>query len=198
MKTMNVWKCLGIALMLFAGSANAGAQDLKSILSGVVKSVVGDKTTTSTTIVGTWSYDGPACNFESDNLLAQAGSTVASSTVESKLESIYNKVGLSSSEFTFNEDETFSVAIKGKTVTGTYTFDDEAKTISMKTKVGMKFTANVTVTGSSMDLTFNVDKLMTVLKTITSAASSLSTTASTISTLAENYDGMTVGFTLKQ
>ena len=49
-------------------SLMVSAQDLKSILSGVVKSAIGDKMTTVESVVGTWSYSAPECRFESENL----------------------------------------------------------------------------------------------------------------------------------
>ena len=75
-----------MALTMTVAAGNAGAQDLKSVLSGVVKNVVGDKTTTESSIIGTWTYAGPECQFESDNLLAKAGGEVAAKDVEEKIQ----------------------------------------------------------------------------------------------------------------
>ena len=47
-------KLLCIVALLCAVSVQADAQDLKSILSGVAKAVVGDKATTETSLIGTW------------------------------------------------------------------------------------------------------------------------------------------------
>lgn len=179
--------------------AQVDAQDLKSILSGVVKSVVGDKATTATSIVGTWNYVGPACQFESDDVVAKVGGEAASSAVEEKLESIYSKLGMNTIQYTFNEDNTCSYTIKGKAVEGTYTFDAEAKTITITTgKLKVKTTANVVTLGENMSFIFNADKLMSTLKTITSAAAKVNTTASTLNSLASNYDGLMLGFELKK
>ena len=49
-----------------------------------------------------------------------------------------------------------------------------------------------------MTLTFEADKLMTTLKTISNATSKLSTTAALINTLMNSYSGMRVGFELKK
>ena len=87
MKANFMLRCLFMAaVMTVAG--NAGAQDLKSVLSGVVKNVVGDKTTTASSIIGTWTYAGPECQFESDNLLAKAGGEVAAKEVEEKIQKV--------------------------------------------------------------------------------------------------------------
>lgn len=197
MKANFMLRCLFMAaVMTVAG--NAGAQDLKSVLSGVVKNVVGDKTTTASSIIGTWTYAGPECQFESDNLLAKAGGEVAAKEVEEKIQKVYEKVGMDGCQYTFGEDGSYSCTVKGKTSSGTYTFDSDAKTVTMKSKLGIKTVAYVTVTGDDMSLVFNADKLMSVLKTITSAASSVNSTASTISSIADSYDGLRLGFELKK
>lgn len=198
MKANFMLRCLFMAAVMTAAAGNAGAQDLKSVLSGVVKNVVGDKTTTASSIIGTWTYAGPECQFESDNLLAKAGGEVAAKEVEEKIQKVYEKVGMDGCQYTFSEDGSYSCTVKGKTSSGTYTFDSDAKTVTMKSKLGIKTVAYVTVTGDSMSLVFKADKLMSVLKTITSAASSVNSTASTISSIADSYDGLRLGFELKK
>jgi hypothetical protein len=199
MKKNGMIKVAMLVLCLFATVAQADAQDLKSILSGVVKTVVGDKATTATSIVGTWKYSQPECCFESDNLLTQAGGEVAAAKVETKLASVYKTLKLTSITYTFNEDNSYTCTLSGKTLSGTYTFDSDKKTVTMKgSTLSTSLTAYVTVTGSTMTLTFDADKLMTVLKTVSSAASSLNTTASVINTLASSYDGMRLGFELSK
>ena len=58
------------------------AQSIKDILEGVVNTVVGDKATNAKSIKGTWKYSGPACEFESDNLLSKAGGTAVTSKIK--------------------------------------------------------------------------------------------------------------------
>lgn len=198
MKANFMLRCLCMAAVMTAAAGNAGAQDLKSVLSSVVKNVVGDKTTTASSIIGTWTYAGPECQFESDNLLAKAGGEVAAKEVEEKIQKVYEKVGMDGCQYTFSEDGSYSCTVKGKTSSGTYTFDSDAKTVTMKSKLGIKTVAYVTVTGDDMSLVFKADKLMSVLKTITSAAASVNSTASTISSIADSYDGLRLGFELKK
>jgi len=52
-------KLVCIIALLCAVSVQADAQGLKDILQGVAKTVVGDKATTATSIIGTWVYVGP-------------------------------------------------------------------------------------------------------------------------------------------
>ena len=198
MKKRILLKSIWILLVMCGVSANAGAQDLKSILSGVAKAVVGNKATTASSIIGTWTYSGPECQCESENLLAKAGGEVAAKEVEEKMTAVYNKVGMDNIRYTFNEDGTYSYQMKKRTVTGTYVFDDAAKTITMTGKLGLKTVAYVTVTGNDMSMVFKADKLMSILKTITGAASKVNSTAATINSVAGAYDGLMLGFELKK
>lgn len=198
MKNRVLLKNLLVLVVMCMISAGAGAQDLKSILSGVAKAVVGNKATTASSIVGTWSYAGPQCQFESENLLSKAGGEVAAKEVEEKMKPVYEKVGMSNIQYTFNEDGTYSYKMKKRTVSGTYVFDDTEKTITMTGKLGIKTIAYVTVTGNEMSLVFNADKLMSVLKVITGAASKVNATAATINSVAGSYDGLMLGFELKK
>lgn len=198
MKKKTLLKSIWILLVMCGVSANAGAQDLKSILSGVAKAVVGNKATTASSVIGTWTYSGPECQFESENLLAKAGGEMAAKEVEEKMIAVYNKVGMNNIRYTFNEDGTYSYQMKKRTVTGSYVFDDAAKTITMTGKLGLKTVAYVTVTGNDMSMVFKADKLMSILKTITGAASKVNSTAATINSIAEAYDGLMLGFELKK
>ena len=198
MKKKTLLKSIWILLVMCGVSANAGAQDLKSILSGVAKAVVGNKATTASSIIGTWTYSGPECQLESENLLAKAGGEMAAKELEEKMIAVYNKVGMNNIRYTFNEDGTYSYQMKKRTVTGSYVFDDAAKTITMTGKLGLKTVAYVTVTGNDMSMVFKADKLMSILKTITGAASKVNSTAATINSVAEAYDGLMLGFELKK
>ena len=49
-----------------------------------------------------------------------------------------------------------------------------------------------------MSFVFDADKILSIVKTITGAASSLNTSASTVNKLLEQFDGMLIGFELKK
>ena len=180
-------------------SVQADAQGLKDILTGVAKAVVGDKATTAISLIGTWNYVGPDCQLKGDDVLKNIGGEAAGKEVEKKMEPIYEKAGLNTIQYTFNEDKTCSYTIKGKKVEGTYEFDAEAKTVTIKAgKLGVKVTAHIVTLGSNMSFVFDADKILSVVKTITSAASKFNTSASTINKLTEQFDGMMIGFELKK
>ena len=192
-------KLLCVIALLCAVSVQANAQKWKDILSGVVTEVVGDKATTATSIVGTWDYVGPDCQLKGDDLLKNIGGQAAGEELEKKLEDIYQKAGLNTIQYTFNEDKTCSYTVKGKKVEGTYEFDAEAKTVTIKAgKLGIKTTAHIVTLGSNMSFVFEADKLLSVVKTITGVASKFNTSAAAINELASQFDGMMLGFELKK
>jgi len=192
-------KLMCMIALFCAFSVQADAQDLKSILSGVAKAVVGDKATTATSIIGTWVYVGPDCQLKGDNVLKNIGGEAAGEEMEKQLEGIYEKTGLNTIQYTFNEDKTCSYTVKDKTMKGTYEFDPEAKTVTIKAgKLGIKTTAYIITLGSNMSFVYDADKLLSVVKTITGVASKFTTSAQTLNKLTEKFDGMLLGFELKK
>lgn len=188
-----------LAAAFFCMSATSiQAQSIKDILSGVISNVVGDKATTESSFKGTWKYNAPACEFESDNLLAKAGGTAAADKIEKRVAPLLKSVGVNGIVYTFDGEGNYTSKIKKRVTKGTYKFDSKAKTITFTPTIGMAYTAHVAVQGSTMTLTFEADKLMTTLKTISNATSKLSTTAALINTLMNSYSGMRVGFELKK
>ena len=192
-------KLVCIIALLCAVAVQADAQDLKGILSGVAKAVVGDKATTAASLVGTWDYVGPDCQLKGGDVLTNIGGEAAGEEVEEKVEAIYNKAGLNTIQFTFNEDNTCSYTVKGKKVEGTYEFDADAKTVTIKAgKLGVRVTAHIVTLGNNMSFVFDADKILSVVKTITGVASKINSSAATINALASKFDGMMIGFELKK
>ena len=192
-------KIVCIMALLCAFTVQANAQKWKDVLSGVVQTVVGDKATTETSLIGTWSYVGPDCQLKGDDILKNIGGIAAGEEVEKKMEALYVKTGLNTIQYTFNEDNTCSYTIKGKKIEGTYEFNPEAKTVTITTgRFGVKTVANVVTLGSNMSFVFDANKIFSVVKTITGVASTVNTSASAINQLIEQFDGMMIGFELKK
>lgn len=169
-------------------SSNAG-----SIINGILNNVIGSGTFKQADLCHTWKYSKPGCAFTSENLLAKAGGEIAASKVENKLEGYYKKFGFSSSNtyFTFNTDGTFSAKIDGKAWNGTYTFDEKTHAIQLK---GLLLSASgyATKTTNGISLLFDQKKLLNLIKTL--SAFKGSSTLSAVGSIANNYDGMQVGF----
>ena len=105
----------------------------------------------------------------------------------------YSKFGFSGSNtyFTFKTDGTFAAKIDGKSWQGNYTFDEKTHAIQMKGLI-LSMSGYATKTANGISLLFDQKKLLNLIKTIGSLKGN--STLSAIGTIANNYDGMRVGF----
>ena len=177
-----------------AGNGSNSSSNAGSIINGILNNVIGSGTFKQADLCAhTWKYSKPGCAFTSENLLAKAGGEIAASKVENKLEGYYKKFGFSSSNtyFTFNTDGTFSAKIDGKAWNGTYTFDEKTHAIQLK---GLLLSASgyATKTTNGISLLFDQKKLLNLIKAL--SAFKGSSTLSAVGSIANNYDGMRVGF----
>jgi hypothetical protein len=181
--------------ILFTSQAQAQSS-LQNILGKVVSAVTGTSTTVDLT--GTWTYTGSAVEFESDNLLKQAGGTVAASALKKKLDTQLNKVGFKSGKvtFTFNSDNTFTSKVGSRNLSGTYSYDTSSKKLTLTYAGLASYTATVNYSTSQMELLFDSSKMLSIISALGSSSSN--STLSTISSLAGSYNGMKTGLTLKK
>lgn len=199
---------LTAAVICFAGNS-ASAQSIKDIfgavknnstVSDIVEKVTGIDISKGD-IKGTWNYTGSAVKLESDDLVKSAAAGVAATQVEKKLDEYLAKAGLKTGtfSFTFNEDNTFTTTVKGKSFNGTYTFSEENDSINLKYGKNLGstgITATAQLNGTTLELLFKADKLLDLIGKLTAASSN--TTLKTISTLAGQYDGMKIGLEMQK
>ena len=179
---------------VLGGNSNSSSSAGSSIINGILNNVIGSGTFSKQDFCAhTWKYSKPGCAFTSENLLAQAGGEIAANKVEEKLSEYYSKFGFSSSNtyFTFKTDGTFAAKIDGKSWQGNYTFDEKTHAIQMKGLI-LSMSGYATKTANGISLLFDQKKLLNLIKTIGSLKGS--STLSAIGTIANNYDGMRVGF----
>ena len=175
-------------------SSNSGSSSSTgSIINGILNNVIGSGTFKKEDLCYTWKYSKPGCAFTSENLLAKAGGEIAANKVEEKLEDYYKKFGFCSSNtyVTFNTDGTFSAKMDGKAWNGNYTFDEKTHAIQMK---GLLLSASgyATKTTNGISLLFDQKKLLNLIKALSAFKSS--STLSAVGNIANNYDGMRIGF----
>ena len=184
--------------LLLVPTANR-AQSIKDLfnkdnISKVVNAVTGHTETVDMT--GTWRYTGSAIEFESENLLKKAGGTVAAA--EQKLDEQLAKVGIKEGQlsFTFNADSTFVSTLGKRKLNGTYSYDAGTQMLHLKYMKLIPMNAKVNYTTQQMDLLFEADKLLKLITFLSSKSSSA--TLKAISSLADSYDGMMLGYELKR
>lgn len=200
---------------LFGGGNSSS--DTENAISNVLGSLIGNSVTLSEKMLeGTWEYTGTACVLESDAALANIGGTVATSKIEKKLDGYLARVGVKegSCSFTFIGKDSCVVSMAGRELGGRYALDAKEKTIQFTFYGRLNFNTHVAYNVSSINIVFNADKLLSLVKTVTSkvssstgslgqsgATGSLGTATAalgTISSLLSNYDGMMLGVKMKK
>jgi hypothetical protein len=162
-------------------------------VANIFTSVIGMDKVSEKGLIGTWHYDSPGVAFTSENLLAKAGGEMAAVKIEEKIQPYYQQVGITSDNtyIIFNEDGTFSAKILGTPLKGTYTFDEAAAKITLKT---MLFSTNCYAKREygGISVLFEANKLLTLLQTI--AAFSGNQNLQAIGDISKQYDGVRIGF----
>lgn len=196
--------------MLMLTSAQMHGQSLKDILNSAtvknaVTAVTGGKKLSIENLQGTWTYVNPAIQLEGDNALKNVAGNLAATEAEKKMKEYCTKVGIVEGIFTYTlkSDSTFTNTLKKGNLSGTYALDADAKTLSLNYTLGKNkkrtlttLTAQVVVTNDQLTLLFHADKLLKFLSMISSVSNS--STLQAINKLAEQYDGMLLGFDLKK
>lgn len=170
-------------------------------LGNLLASITGSVTTTQANLVGTWTYTEPCVQFESQNLLTQAGGTSAATNLENRLVPIYRMVGISAGTMVFNfaGGGQCTYTINGRTMNGTYVFDYTAKTVTI-TSTGSQFsiTAYVTISGNNMSLCFDSSRVLSLFSSFGNQYTTAGSTFGAISAISESFSGMKTGFKFKR
>lgn len=197
MKKIVFGQLLVAALLLAPGCRAQSLKDLlnKENIEKALNAVTGKQTVN---MEGTWAYTGSALELKSDNILQKAGGAVAATAAEKKLDEQLAKAGIKPGQmsFTFAADSTFQVTIGKKNMKGTYSYDSSTQKVNLKFVKLIAMNAKVNATSSNMDLLFDSDKLLKLIAFLSSKSSSA--TLKTLGSLADSYDGMMLGFSLKK
>lgn len=199
-----------MTLLLTALPAAAGAQSLlgglldklsnKETSGGIgdaISALLGKDEVKQNTLVGTWTYEGPAIVFESENIANKLGGKLLSSKGEDMLATQLEKVGMKPGvvSITFNADSTYTCQLGSKTTRGTYEVKDA--TLSLKKLNFTTLKTNAKVSGSELQLAVEADKILTLVSSLSNLSGSNSM-LSTVTNFMKGYDGMQVGVKFKK
>lgn len=203
--------------------ANTTTSTATNAVKNVLGNLIGSSMPVSeATLKGNWNYDGVSCVLESEQALANIGGSLASGTIEEKLDGYLAKVGVApgACTFAFLDNDSCQFTVKGRTINGTYTLDSKEKTVLLNFYGRLSMTAHVSYNLTNMNLVFDADKLLALIKKVTSTVASTTSSASgsglgsllggstsvsaasgtlsTVSSLLENYTGMMLGMKLSK
>ena len=185
-----------ITLLALFTITTADAQGWLDALKKVATEAV-DKATdgalTQIALVGNWAYSAPAVKLDGEDTLTSLSGSALSATLGSKLESAFSKVGIvkGSCSMTFNSDGTFTMPIKNRNISGTYTYNSEDHSFTMSVgQKKMEIKGFAYISGTNLQLVFQINKLTDFLVTIGSNVSSLAT----VTNLIKQYENIYLGF----
>ena len=192
----SIFRAAGKLGRLFGG----GKKSTVTTIVKIIGSVLGQfyDTTTKKALVGSWVYEEPAIQFESQNLLDKAGGVVASQSVADNITPYFEMLGLKTGGIAIDlrEDNTCTFTLGGQTIDGTYEFDDETKKLSLKAGFIPLPAAYLSIVNNQMAMTYDSSMLLNLIKVIGSTSNQ--STFSSVASLADSYDGMKTGFTFKK
>jgi hypothetical protein len=177
-------------------SSTAAASD--SPLNSIVNAITGAVASTQINeynLQGKWTYKGSAVALESQSALANVGAKAAAPNIAAKLDTYLAKVGIEAGKFaiTFGADSTCKMAVGSRSYPGTWKYDKDNSKVEFKFANYITTSATTAMNGSNLQLLFESQKLLALVKKISSLSSSNST-MKTVGTLLTSYDDMQCGF----
>ena len=192
----SLFRAAGKLGKLFGGGKSSTVVTVVKIIGSILGQFY--DTTTKKALVGSWVYEEPAIQFESQNLLDKAGGVVASQSVADNITPYFEMLGLKTGGIALDlrEDNTCTITLGGQTIDGTYEFDDETKKLSLKAGFIPLPAAYLSIVNNQMAMTYDSSMLLNLIKVIGSTSNQ--STFSSVASLADSYDGMKTGFTFKK
>lgn len=196
MKKFLILTVLAVTLTSTQVQAQSWLDALKSVATSTIDKLTGGKLTANL-IYGTWNYSQPGIKLSSSsNTLSDLTATAAVSTLQQKMATYYEMVGIKpgACKFSFKDDGTFTSTFGQKVLSGTFTFYAESNQLTLNYNNSLLKLGSINtyayLNGSNLQILFPMDKLLTLLSTLGSASDKLST----ITSLLKNYDSVKVGF----
>ena len=183
-----------------SNSSDGSSSTITNTIGSILGDIVADKDVEVSQLVGEWKYESPAVSFQSDDILKQVGGSAASSTIESELSTYYKKAGFNKLNLTIDSESNFSMKTKYATLKGTIEKGENGILIFNFNAFGSfkiaSLNAYAKLSGSTLSLTFDVNKLIDLVKTVSNYTKM--STIQTVISIVDSYDGVTMGFKLKK
>ena len=206
-------KIISVIALSVAFAATAPAQGVlggllggntQSTLGNIISGLAGTVYSAPISLNGTYTYNGIACSASSSegNVLTNLAGTAVTAGMESKADEYLAKVGIKpgAMTFTFNaEDNSFVLNCGPLALPGTFKVGEGEKTVTLTFGKTMKFLCMTGTLESSLNgakMLFTADKLLSLMKSISSKLGEKSSEIKAIAGLADGYDQFRVGFKL--
>ncbi|MBQ0024886.1 MAG: DUF4923 family protein [Bacteroidales bacterium] len=182
---------------LFKKAASAVTKNTDSSSSSIlntITSLIANNKVDEFQIAGNWNYSGAAISFKSENALSNIAGTVAEGTIEKKIDTYLNKLGIKPNAFKMNfaSDGTVQMTVGSKRWNGTWTYEKTGAQVTLKFAKLITIRAYVAISGGELKLLFEANGLLKLVKSIASVSSN--TTISALSSVLNSYNELYAGF----
>lgn len=186
-------RLLPVLLLCIACPGMANAQSTTSKVLGRVVNHM-----RSTDLVGIWDYKGAAVAFESDSFLKKAGGAVAAASTEKNLDKQLEKLGIKegSSSYEFTSDSTFTHTIGATKLRGKYSYNQDSGYITLRYMRLVPVKAQLKEKGKRIEMLFDSSEFLTLITFLGGHSGVKAVKA--ITSIANSYDGMLMGFELQK
>ena len=189
-------------LILCGAAQQVAAKNWMEVLKGVASNVadkVTDGKATELLMVGEWTYSAPGVKLESDNTLADVGTSALTGNLQEKLEKLYDLVGIREGgcRFTFASDNSFTAVIGSRTLRGTYEYASSSHDVTLRFEQFAQLgtlTGKAYLSGTDLQLLFPATRLLNLMEALGEKLASFSTTASSVGSLLKQFDALYLGF----
>ena len=195
--------CTQLNYNSISGNVTDGSEGSSSTIStigSILGNILSSDNVELSQLVGTWNYSSPAVGFQSEDVLKSIGGSAASAAIEQELASYYQKLGFNNVVLTIDENATFTMKIKGVSVSGDVVKGENGIFVFNFKAFGAinlgKLDVYTTLSGKTLSLTCDAKKFVEMAKKVTAVTNN--STIQSIMTLLDSYDGITVGFKLKK
>lgn len=148
-------------------------------------------------IAGKWQYDKPSVQAHGTSFVGKLGKPIAQSKLKKKLDKAYKKLKINQrwQSLELTDDGKWTINIKGKEISGTYSYSPSRGSITLKWHL-ISITAQVEREGKKLHLYFDTDRLLTLMRLLSGLSDN--DTLKALAFLSENYSDVKVGFQLKK
>ena len=181
-------------------TTSSSSSSSSSMLGNILGNLLGSDDVKLSQLEGTWNYSSPAVGFQSEAILKSIGGSAASATIENKLATDYDKLGLNKVVLTMDANGNFSMKTKFATLSGVAEKGSNGVFVFNFKALGAvnlgKLDVYTSLSGNTLSLTCDVKKVVEIAKKASSVTNNA--TLQSVIALLDSYDGITVGFKLKK
>lgn len=181
--------------ILGSSQGSDSSSQTSSTVTNLLEGIFSRTDITVADMAGTWTVDGSAVAFKSEDFLSQAGGTAAAAAIQTEIDPYYERYGLTGATVTVDSAGNCNIKLRKGALKGKITPEAKGEFLFNLTILGQPVGSvplYVRKTSKSMDMMFDVAKMKQILNTL--AKFSGNSLAQSVVKILDKYQGVYVGF----